>query len=56
MPRESPVVAVLERHEMLDREVEVVEHMPSPLCWCFPRLEFVDPETGNEVWIHHEPH
>jgi hypothetical protein len=26
------------------------------LCWCMPRLEYVDPETGNEVWVHHEPH
>lgn len=31
------------------------DHEMSPQCWCFPRLEFKDPETGNEVWVHHQP-
>lgn len=30
-------------------------HIMSDTCWCFPRLEFKDPETGNEVWVHHMP-
>lgn len=30
-------------------------HVMTPLCWCFPRLDFKDPETGNEVWVHHQP-
>jgi hypothetical protein len=47
---------VYEKHVMLDRGQEATEHLPSPLCWCCPRLEYVDPETGNEVWVHHEPH
>lgn len=21
-------------------------------CWCFPRIDFVDPETGNMVIVH----
>lgn len=52
----AQVFPVYEKHVMLDREQEVFEHLPSPLCWCMPRLEYVDPETGNEVWVHHEPH
>ena len=52
----TQVFPVYEKHVMLDREPEVFKHLPSPLCWCMPRLEYVDPETGNEVWVHHEPH
>lgn len=53
---EAQLVPVIEKHMMLDRGGDVTEHLPSPLCWCMPRLEFVCPETGNEVWVHHEPH
>jgi hypothetical protein len=52
----SQIFPVMEKHLMVDRGEDAVEHLPSPLCWCMPRLEFVDPGTGNEVWIHHEPH
>lgn len=31
------------------------EHRQSQDCWCSPTLDFVDPETGNSVWVHHEP-
>ena len=31
------------------------DHEMSPQCWCFPRLEFKDPKTGNEIWVHHQP-
>ena len=24
-------------------------------CWCNPELNYKDPETGAEVWIHKEP-
>ena len=24
-------------------------------CWCNPELNYKDPETGAEVWIHQEP-
>lgn len=47
---------VYEGHVMLDLKREAKEHVSSPHCWCLPRLEFVDPESGNEVWVHHEPH
>lgn len=52
----SQIFPVMEKHLMVDRGEDAVEHLPSPLCWCMPRLEFVDPGTGNEVWVHHEPH
>ena len=31
-------------------------HFSSKKCWCNPRLEHIDPETLNEVWVHNEPH
>jgi hypothetical protein len=24
-------------------------------CWCSPVLDFTDPETGVEVWVHNHP-
>ena len=24
-------------------------------CWCNPELDYVDPITGAEVWVHKEP-
>lgn len=24
-------------------------------CWCNPELDYVDPVTGAEVWVHKEP-
>jgi hypothetical protein len=30
------------------------EHVESKDCWCHPTLDYVDPETGCEVWIHHK--
>lgn len=30
-------------------------HIMSSDCWCFPRLDYKDPETGNEIWVHHQP-
>ena len=48
------MLPLIQRHEVLERTVE--EHVFSEKCWCFPRLEYVDPDTGVEVWVHHEPH
>lgn len=28
------------------------EHISSPECWCEPELDYKDPETGAEVWVH----
>lgn len=30
------------------------EHISSPECWCHPELDYKDPETGAEVWVHKE--
>jgi len=32
------------------------EHEASENCWCHPILDYKDPDTGNEVWVHNEPH
>lgn len=32
------------------------EHETSENCWCHPTLYYKDPDTGNEVWVHNEPH
>jgi hypothetical protein len=29
------------------------KHETSPACWCRPTLDFVDPKTGNQVWVHY---
>ena len=31
-----------------------MQHKPSKNCWCEPEKVFVDPETGNGVYVHHE--
>ena len=31
------------------------EHVMSGDCWCNPELNYIDPETGAEVWVHKEP-
>jgi hypothetical protein len=52
-PHKAPVeIEVVERHIMAEGR----EHWLGPECWCFPRLEYVNPDTGTEVWVHHEPH
>lgn len=28
------------------------EHISSPDCWCEPELDYKDPDTGAEVWVH----
>lgn len=32
-----------------------MEHVESEDCWCCPRLEYQDPVTGVQVWVHNEP-
>ena len=34
---------------------DVREHIMSGDCWCNPELNYTDPETGSEVWVHKEP-
>ena len=28
------------------------KHIDSEYCWCDPYLDYEDPETGNQVWVH----
>jgi hypothetical protein len=30
------------------------EHTTTPECWCDPYVDYVDPDTGIEVWVHRE--
>mgnify|MGYP001586296282 FL=1 len=30
------------------------EHIMGKNCWCHPRLDYSDPVTGAEVWVHNE--
>ena len=32
------------------------EHVTDKSCWCQPALDYKDPDTGAEVWVHNEPH
>jgi len=32
--------------------VGTLEHELSEHCWCEPYLDYVDPETGNQGWVH----
>lgn len=34
--------------------VEEQEHELSQDCWCQPTLDYRDPVTGVEVWVHRE--
>jgi hypothetical protein len=31
-------------------------HKNSKDCWCEPELDYEDPETGAQVWVHREIH
>lgn len=35
--------------------VPPAEHIEAPDCWCNPTLDYVDPVTGNAVYVHHKP-
>ena len=40
-------------HEDLQvEEQQGPEHISSPDCWCEPELDYKDPDTGAEVWVH----
>jgi len=30
-------------------------HQESEHCWCHPTLNYTNPETGVQHWVHHEP-
>jgi len=29
-----------------------MKHIESKDCWCSPTLDYIDPKTGYEVWVH----
>ena len=31
-------------------------HLNSVHCWCDPILEYEDPDSGNQVWVHNDKH
>jgi hypothetical protein len=31
-------------------------HESSRSCWCEPYLDYKDPDSDNEVWVHRELH
>lgn len=31
------------------------EHAASADCWCNPTIDYVNPDTGAAVYVHHEP-
>lgn len=35
-------------------KLKKLEHLENSDCWCAPRLDYQDPETGVCVWVHHE--
>ena len=42
--------------EMKKPEEYAPIHINTKFCWCSPELDFEDPETENQVWIHRETH
>ena len=32
--------------------VDKREHETTPDCWCKPKLDYIDPNTGAKVWVH----
>jgi hypothetical protein len=32
--------------------IETREHETTENCWCAPILEYSDPQTGNQIWVH----
>jgi hypothetical protein len=55
--QDCPYRMLKELAPLLRAELETTtarEHVESKDCWCHPTLDYVDPETGCEVWIHHK--
>ena len=47
--------ALKEIRDAIRARGQVREHVMSGDCWCNPELNYVDPVTGVEVWVHKEP-
>ena len=40
--------------EIKKPEEYMPEHINTKFCWCEPELNFEDPETDSQVWVHRE--
>ena len=49
-----PAGKTLEQLQEVERLRGPREHISSPDCWCEPELDYKDPDTGAEVWVHRE--
>ena len=44
------------REALAEQPAQQQEHITDGTpCWCNPVLDYKDPDTGAEVWIHKEP-
>lgn len=44
------------REALAEQQAQQQEHITDGTpCWCNPVLDYKDPDTGTEVWIHKEP-
>ena len=34
-----------------DSDIDMKKHTDED-CWCEPELDYEDPDTGNQVWVH----
>ncbi|RUQ31729.1 MAG: hypothetical protein EKK68_07590 [Candidatus Competibacteraceae bacterium] len=34
--------------------IENSEHKTDENCWCNPILDYTDPQTGHQVWVHNK--
>lgn len=48
------IAASKDEPELLVLLLDANCHQESDKCWCGPTLDYVDPETGAEVWVHHK--
>lgn len=51
MTDQQPEDPTVKEYLQIDR---LREHISSHDCWCEPELDYKDPDTGAEVWVHRE--
>ena len=53
---EMTLTQIAARQEQAEQDPVKLEHITDGQpCWCNPELNYKDPETGAEVWVHKEP-
>ena len=50
------LMGVLTQIDNMITGLSSLRHVDSPDCWCEPELDYEDPETGAQVWVHREVH